>query len=391
MRDLAELQSILEGGVPDGADRPGWTVAYVDGPGDQPRSTEDARERALVDRLAAVGAPAADADAVVAALGAESRVPSPSTRYVAVRGGEVVVDEHFAGARVDAETVEHAPVPRILPLLRQRAGAVRVVIVETGREGAQVRLETAGAPGPDVVEDVVGRDDELQKVSTGGLGDAKYQHYVEEVWAATQAQVASVVDRLVREHRPSLVVAAGDVRARQLLRDRLASASAELLVEVDAHTRAEGAGSQVLDAAVRDAVDAHRRAEVERVLDRAAARDGAAGARGVDDVAHALQRAQVAELVLDARHAETGRCLDVLSGAPWVSGGDAEPGDAETIATVDAVEALARAAILGGATVHVVDDEPAEPDAPRDDRPPREPIALLRWSDDVGEDEREGA
>ncbi|MFC7430046.1 MULTISPECIES: Vms1/Ankzf1 family peptidyl-tRNA hydrolase [unclassified Agrococcus] len=384
MRDLAELQSILEGEAPDGAGRSGWTIAYVDGPGDQPRSTEDARERALVERLAAAGAPQGDVDAVVAALAAESRVPSPSTRYVAVRDGEVVVDEHFAGARVEGEAIEHGAVPRILPLLRQRAGAVRVVVVETGREGAQVRLETAGAPEPDVVEEVVGRDDELQKVSTGGLGDAKYQHYVEEVWAATQAQVAAVVDRLVREHRPRLVVAAGDVRARQLLRERLASASAELLVEVDAHTRADGAGSEALDAAIASAVDAHRRAEVERVHDRAAARDGAAGAHGVDEVVHALQRAQVAELVLDARHAETGRCLDVLDGAPWVAGGDAEPGDATAIATVDAGEALARAAILGGATVHVVDDEPLAPDAPRDDRPPREPVALLRWSDEAG-------
>ena len=235
MRDLTELQSILEGG----ASSP-WTVAYVDGPGNEPRSTEDARERALDDRLAAAGAPDADRAAIVAAVADVAGLPTPSTRYVVARDGAIVADSAFAGARVADEVVVHGAVPPIRSLLRQRADAVRTLVVETARDGADVRVEVPGAPEADVVERIDGRDDELQKVGTGGLGDAKYQHYVEEVWAATQSQVADVVDRLVREHRPHVVIAAGDVRARQLLRERLAPASSELLVEVDAHTRADG-------------------------------------------------------------------------------------------------------------------------------------------------------
>jgi hypothetical protein len=50
--------------------------------------------------------------------------------------------------------------------------------------------------------------------------------------------------------------------------------------------------------------------------------------------------------------------------------------------TVSAAEALARAAILTDARVLIEEDEPTAEDAPRETRPVRDPVAVLRWADD---------
>jgi len=358
-----------------------WTWAYVDGHGDAPQPAEHSKRRSIVDRLRDTGAPDADVDAIDAALEDGEGVPSPSSRYLLARDGAVELDERFVGVRLGPELLGHGPVPPVLPLLRHRAADLRYLVVETGREGASLRLVRSQRVGVEGAAAIEGRTDSLPKVQAGGWSHRRYQMHSEDIWKHNQSDVADAVDQLVREHRPRFVVVAGDIRARQLLLDELAPASRELVIDVDAHTRADGADDEALRRAVAEAVEQHVEAEVAGALDRAAANDGELGAQGLDDVVAALQEAKVDTLLLDARFLDAEQTLIALDGAPWVARSQDDALGAGVVAALPLHEALARAAILSGASVLVLEEPEAPADAPRSNRETRPPIALLRWAD----------
>ncbi len=362
-----------------------WTYAYVDGPGPEPQVVEESKRQSVRERLVGLGAPEADAAAVEKELSRATGVPSPSARYVLVRDGRVELDESFAEPRRGPEQFGYGAPPAMLPLLRHHAASARYLVVETGREGADVRLECATRRAPDRELEVEGRDDSLPKVQAGGWSHARYQRHSEEIWKHNQAEVAEAVDRLVLEERPAFVILAGDLRARQLLTERLAPASRELVLEVDAHTRAAGADETVLDEAIDEALLEHLRGRMSEALDRAAADNGSRGATGASAVLEALQQARVETLLLDARLVDSEETLEALDAAPWVAGdgsvdGDTSvAGDAKSLGRVPLAEGLARAALLTGATVHVLEEQYEADETPRTDRAPREPVAVLRW------------
>ena len=374
MIDRSGLANLLDGAGP-------WTSAYVDGRGALPQVEEEAAREAVTNRLEEAGAPEADVTAITEALSVTSGTPSPSSRYVLARNGRVEVDETFPGARLGTERIAVGPVPEILPLLRHLARSVQYLVIETGREGAEVRLERADQHSPEEVENVDGRDDSLTKVQAGGWSHARYQRAAEEVWRHNQSDVADVVDRLTREHRPDFIIMAGDVRARQMLKEQLGEAAMDLLVEFDTHTRPEGADSEPLEQAIAEAADRHVRDEIDDAVERASVTDGSAGARGVSEVVTALQQARVATLVLDARFADDERTLHVLDAAPWVAEREADRLDATVLGQASAAEALARAAILTGAQVLIREEAFDAPDEPRTESEVPDPLAALRWAD----------
>ncbi len=376
MSDHGDLEQLL-------AERGPWTVAYGDGPSDLPEPDELARRRTVKDGVEDAGAPAADVAAVEEALNHGTGLPSPSTRYLLVRDGRVELDESFAGARHGPERFSHGPVPLLVPLLHHRVQDVAYLVVETGRDGARVRLERGGDAEPEIVEEVDGRTDSLPKVQAGGWSQARYQRHSEEIWSSNQDEVAETVERLARRHQPRFVVVSGDIRARQLLLDKLGAEMRGLVVEVDAHTRAAGASDAAVEEAVADALDRELRDEEAQALDQAASAAHRLGAHGVREITPLLQRAQVDTLLLDDDITDSERTLEALDGSPWVAEGDDDEYATRSLGRVPAGDALARAAILTGARV-VVTSTHLEPGEPRPDIPPREPVAVLRWpADDI--------
>lgn len=364
-----------------------WTYAYVDGSTDAEPAYDSAWRDSVRASLREAGAPVGDLDAVDRALDAMIGATQPTARYVLVREGRIELDESFAGARRGPERLGHRPVPELLPYLRHTGEDVLYAVVETGREGAELRVESLSAQDPEWQDEVVGRDDSLPKVRGGGMSHARMQRYSENVWTANQAEVADVVDRLVVERSPAFVAVAGDVRARQLLVDRLSERSRELVVDVDVHTRAAGADDTALREAIDEAATAHVDADANDVLDRAAHDSHRRGASGTDAVLEALQRAQVDTLLLDAGLADADATLYAFDDPPWAGLDEGESFGARQRAVVPVGDALARAAVLSGARVIVGagddagDDDPAV-DEPRPSRPDRPPFALLRWIDD---------
>ncbi|WP_449280957.1 baeRF2 domain-containing protein [Leucobacter sp.] len=360
-----------------------WTVAYVDGTGGEPQVVEEARQESAVRRLEEAGAPEADRRAVELALRDASGVPSPSARYLLVRGGEVVLDERFASTRRGPEVLDHGATPPAIPLLRHRTFSPRYLVVETTRDGADLRLERAGRAESEHEASVEGSTDALPKVQAGGWSHARWQRHSEEVWKHNQTEIAAAVDALVREHRPAFIAMSGDLRARQLLRERLSPDSAGLLVEVEANTRADGADEDRLDRAVADALDALSARLVEEALAHADAENGARRAEGVAEVVDALQQARVDTLLLDARLIDAEETLEVLDAEPWVAGRGGVPGAAAPLGRAPLAEALARAAVLTGAEVRVVEEPEREPGEERPERATPPPLAVLRWAEPV--------
>lgn len=358
-----------------------WTFAYVDGPSDQPQSAEESRQQSLRHRLSEAGAPDENVDALIEAVDSATGLPSPSARYLLARSGRLELDESFTGARHGPEKFGHAAVPPILPLLRQRSDDIQYLVVETGREGARLRRERAARQLADEETEIDGRDNRLPKVQAGGLSHARYHRHSEEVWAHNQSEIAAAVDDMVRRHRPDFVVIAGDGRARQLLQDKLAPQSRALIVDVDVHTRAAGADDAALEEAIAQAIADRYATAVRDTRDRAAAGDENAGASGVSAVLHALQQAQVETLLLDARMLEAEERLRALDSPPWAAENSTDTLGAAVLDELPVAEALARAAVLSGARVLVLEEEPAAAE-PRNDQPVQEPVAVLRWSDD---------
>lgn len=361
-----------------------WTTAYIDGLGDEPQTVEEAKQESLLRDLSGAGAPEADRQAIRRAIRDATGIPSPSARYLLVRDGAIVVDTQFAEARRGPAVVAHGAVPFVLPLLRHRAYSPRYLVVETSRDGADIRVERAGRAGAERTTSVEGSTDSLPKVQAGGWSHSRWQRHSEEVWKHNQSEVGQEVERAVREVRPAFIVLSGDLRARQLLREHLSPDCVELLIDVDAHTRADGADDAAVERAIATALDEGLSRDLTAALDAANAGDGDRRATGVAEVVGALQQARVDELIIDARWIDapsddTVETLGALDAEPWIRDGAEVPGTAQEIARVQPAEALARAAVLTRARVRIIEEQHDAADEPRDGGSPRPPIALLRW------------
>ncbi|MBM7026748.1 Vms1/Ankzf1 family peptidyl-tRNA hydrolase, partial [Clavibacter zhangzhiyongii] len=258
---------------------------------------------------------------VSSALAHEPAPGGPRTRVILVEAGELVVDESIPGIPTEPEEAGVVPVPDLVPLLEREPERIVYVVVETSRDGGEVRVLRAG-PDELVAERAVeGRTDTLHPVKTGGWRQDRLQHHAEEIWRQTQGELAERIDDVVRRHRPRLLVVAGDIRARQLLEGELGPEPRAILAVEPTNTRADGADPTALEERIRTELQ-RILAEGERdVLDRVAEHDGRGDGWAetrVGAVVRALASAQVDTLVLDADALRDERLL-ALSAAPWIA------------------------------------------------------------------------
>jgi hypothetical protein len=324
-----------------------------------PRRTADNRHRAVRDALSEAGAPDGDIRAIEEILEQPPGVASPVSRFLVVRDGEVEVNELLPGDPLAERIISYGALPTVIPLLRHRPRDLGYVVVEVGRIGGEIRQYRLSQVEPVVTRDIAGDSEYITKVQVGGWSQKRFQRDAEEIWKRNQGQLAEAIDGIVRDNRIELVLISGDIRARQLLADQLAPASKELLVEVEANTRADGASSDSLENELHTQLTAILARDGEDALNRLAAesgRDGGLAEEGIGPVVHALQQAQVDTLILDANGIPDKKLL-ALTAEPWVATAPEETLGAPQLGRVDAAEALARAAILSDARVVLVDEE----------------------------------
>lgn len=267
--DLSFLRPLYE--------RPGpWTSVMLDAS----RDTEDGG-KAVALRLAALradleGAPPADLEAVEAAVEADRGEGGPHNLAVLVNGGEVVLGETLPPG---PERAVHARLPDVMPLIAGRGDHVAWLRVLLDRAGAD--LTASAGEIARIVEG--GQQYPLHKTRMGGWSAPRRQRAVEVAWDRNATDVADVVAGLAESTGAEVVVLAGDVRARQLCRERLPKTLR--VVETES-------GPDQLDDAVAAAVAEVAAEQRDDLLDRFHTHNGHDGATGLGGVVRALAAAR---------------------------------------------------------------------------------------------------
>jgi hypothetical protein len=318
--------------------------------------------------LAAAGAEKESRAAAERLDWAAKGLPAPVSRYIVIRGGDVVVNEVLPGAP-DVPLVDVGPIPNLLPLAEHRGGDLGYLEVEAERADAEIRLRHAALRGAVSEEEVHGDTENLKKVPSGGWSQGRYQRRTEEIWRRNGAEVAKEVDRLVEAGGIEVVVLSGDERALEKIRDSLGERAAKLVRVVPMNSSAPGADRDRYEEQVGVIVDEVAATRQARLLERMAEGRGALAAHGWGAVVHALQGARVDTLFL-APEAAVQRHVLALDGAPWVASTEAEAVGAGVLGPADPSATLLRAAVLTDADTVLVPSEVLDGG---------EAASLLRW------------
>jgi hypothetical protein len=384
-----------------------WSEVYMDVSVDtgDPTGVTATRAESVVDSLRRAEAPEADLEAIERIMREDPGVPSPVCRFLLVQDGKVAVNHVLAGVPVEQEVVSYGPVPNVVPLLRHKPEGLSYIVVETSREGGEVRLYRAGEADAVSEDEVKGKSDRfsLHKAKAGGWRQSHNQSHAEEIWKQTQSELATTIDDIVRKRRPRLLIVAGDVRAAQLLAEQLSSESQAILSVESTNTRADGASDDALVDLINE--------ELERVLegDTIDAVDKLATHMGRGDntvelsagaIVMALASAQVDTLILDTAKMGDNTLL-ALDAEPWIASAPEDALGAGVLDDVPAAVAMVRAALLTDAKVLFIDpannaeadlaedageDEDADADTDEDSQTEAAELpegvavaALLRW------------
>jgi hypothetical protein len=326
------------------------------------------RWRDLQETLADQGSPAEDQAALDEVVTMPVLASGAASRFAVAQHGRLRYDRVLTGSGNGPDLAGYGPAPDLTPVLRHAARQVPYVVVEAGRDGAEISVQEGGQERRhDTVE---GEDVHLSKVRGGGWSHRRMQQHTEEVWRRNAAEVADAVDKVWRRAHARLLVLAGDVRAREKVRSNLPAHLVDALVEVDRNTRPEGASAEAVDAALEATIERLRAEERRAALDRLCESGNEHGVVGLEATVDGLRQSRVEVLLLDVEAARR-RDLTALDGPPWVAHGGTQEHLAEPIGDLPADTALLRAAALTGAGVLFVDAE---------DLPGEEGVAgLVRW------------
>ncbi len=272
------------------------------------------------------------------------------------RGGRVLAVFRTPGAGWPDTAGVSAPA-RVLPLLAWAQQRPPYVLVTIDRAGGDIEASPGGA-GPARTRTVDGPDDEIERNSPGGfLAQGRYQRRAEDSWRHNAAAVAERVGAELDRVGARLLVVSGDVRAVQLLRERLPDWVRRNGVVHQIHGSRATDGSQrhraeLVAAAVREAV-AHQLGEL---LDAFADRRSPDGrtVEGAHATLDALAEGRVGTLLVSQVPGDDGRHAWFGAGPTEVQPTDQPPPPWPEPHLGGLVDVAVRAAWLTGAEVRVV-------------------------------------
>jgi hypothetical protein len=284
--DLSFLKPLFDRSGP-------WVSVYLDAS----RAEENAehqvelRWRALREQLERDGADEATLEAAGAAVTGHPVQPGRYGLAVFAAGGEVHLVETLP-APPPVDEAATGPLPHAMPLVAQRGEQVPYVRVVADRTGGDVTgLSVGGAPRHVHVE---GSDSfPIRKVHPGGWSDRRYDQAAEETWKRNAGDVAAAATELAATVGAEVIVVGGDVRATELVAERLPLRWRERVVVN--HGRGDDELDEVTIQAIADVADRHTRDAIDRY--QAQRGDGTTGG-GLADVVTRLQRGQADTVLL---------------------------------------------------------------------------------------------
>ncbi len=280
-----------------------WASVYLDASGSQndTRHLIELRWRGLRDQLARGHADERTLQALDDAIVDDMRrigpvVPAGQAVFAA-HGTVVMANPLPAPPR--RESASWSSLPRAAELVRALGEEVRWLRADVDRTGGSIttdRGETRTVLGT--------ATDPITKVSAGGWSMPRFQRAAETNWDRNSTEVAKAIAATADWIEADVVVLTGDLRARQLVVDRLPAALVPCVVQI-AHESSAPAHDPVLAAATREAVDAFIRARRDAIVDRFhAGIPSGASVRGVTAVADAAREQRVDTLLLGPDHAK---------------------------------------------------------------------------------------
>lgn len=170
-----------------------------------------------------------------------------SLAVVATSEAEPHVEHFLEPPAVDL--ARWAALPAVVPLLEWRQRVVPHLVVVVDRTGADIVV--MDGPGPDRDVEVRGSDDVIARRAPGGWSQRRYQQRAVDSWEHNAGEVADTVTRLADAADARLVVMAGDVRARQLVRDRLPDRLSAIVRFADGGRGPDGSVDELAEEASR--------------------------------------------------------------------------------------------------------------------------------------------
>lgn len=265
-------------------------VAAID-----PAEDLDLRWRALATELAVTGAGRHTIEAIADDLA--DLAEHPRARAVFAAGSQILLARDIPDGLTVDRAAFGAP-PMVAPLLAWRLRHPAYVEVVTDRTGAQVTSVGAAGAAP-IVEQIIGPDDEVERHAPRGRSQPRHQRRAEDSWRHNAAAVADAVSAALRRVDADLLLVAGDVRAVQLLRERLPHGlAARVRVAPLPGGRSADGSAGARHAAADRAVRAHADTRAARVLTRFEAAPLGVAVRGVSETLAALADGRVQTLIV---------------------------------------------------------------------------------------------
>ena len=205
--------------------------------------------------------------------------------------------------------VEHGPIgpatpwfswaslPVLAPIIEWRQLQAPYILVLTDRTGADL---IAFQGEETVAKRIAGNEDhQLTRSKPGGWSQRRYQQRAQNTWEDNAEDVAEELGRLAKQIDARLVLAAGDVRALEMLQKELGQEVAGIFRTLEGG-RAAGSDKAGIEEEARRQVAILLGQEAGQTLDRFREEVGQAdqAVEGADATLEALSRAQVDTLLL---------------------------------------------------------------------------------------------
>lgn len=336
-----------------------WCTAFVDASLGTTAAQEaaDALPDTVAQLLKSQQASAADIEAMRSAIRPAEGRPSPVSRFVAVTGGNVVLDELVQGVKTGTPLVDCREFPNLVPLARAHGGQFPYLVAEVGRDGGEVRLRHSAVSGVAEEYRVSGDREEAHHARRvpGRYEESKNQHQTTEIWRRNADEIARLVDEVARDTRARLVVLAGDTKARELVLSQLAEPTRALAVTLEQHTRTGGADAAAVEKDIEEKVAALLAEDIRELSERIANQANApqrGAVIGFDEVVWALQQGQASTVVV--AEFQDDRSLLALGGEPWLASEGADVEGAGALGSWPAPEVLLRAVAMTDASIRYV-------------------------------------
>lgn len=217
-----------------------FVTVYLEGrsPAEDADKQVRLRWKALRERLEAADADTRAVDAVEKDL-LEGTAGEEQTngRVIVADAAGVVLDAPWDAALGAGDDAHTGVLPELGPYVREKARAVRALVVVADQEGAVVRKEVIArqhAPRVEAVEDVAGSAFEgVHKPRGQAHAHNRIQRRADEAVQRNAKDIAQHLRKTAEAFRPEVLVLAGGVQARTAVREALPSELGKLLTETE--------------------------------------------------------------------------------------------------------------------------------------------------------------